>query len=278
MVAVMNSLQFIPTPIPPQISSSSSSSSNKGILKRRSTILFTAASVLAPYLQLLHPNSKPSLSSHSAIALQQDELDPVEDRVVQLFQDTSPSVVFIKDLQLAKTPKSSEEVLLIEDENVKVEGTGSGFIWDKFGHIMIMFCLSIMRCCFTIKRLALHVCQVTNYHVVEKLATDRSGLQRCKVFLVDAKGNSFSREAKIVGFDPAYDLAVLKVDVEGSELKPVILGTSRDLHVGQSCFAIGNPYGYEDTLTTGVFTFCNYTLIDQVPSVDYQRSVDISKL
>ncbi|KAG5515842.1 hypothetical protein RHGRI_036776 [Rhododendron griersonianum] len=230
MVAVVNSLQFVPTPIPPQISSSSSSSNNiKGILTRRGTILFTAASVLTPYLQLLHPNSKPSLSSHSAIAQQQDELDPDEDRVVHLFQDTSPSVVFIKDLELAKTPKSSsEEVMLIEDENVKVEGTGSGFIWDKFGHI------------------------VTNYHVVEKLATDRSGLQRCKVFLVDTKGNSFSREAKIVGFDPAYDLAVLKVDVEGSELKPVILGTSRDLHVGQSCFAIGNPYGYEDTLTTGV--------------------------
>ncbi|KAH7837620.1 hypothetical protein Vadar_015924 [Vaccinium darrowii] len=230
MVVVVNSLQFIPKPIPPQnSSSSSSSSSSKSLLTRRTTILFTAASVLAPYLQLLHQNTKPSSSSsHSAIAQQQDELDPDEDRVVHLFQDTSPSVVFIKDIELVKVPKGSEEVTLIEDENVKVEGTGSGFIWDKFGHI------------------------VTNYHVVEKLATDRSGLQRCKVYLVDAKGNSFSREAKIVGFDPAYDLAVLKVDVDRSELKPVILGTSRDLHVGQSCFAIGSPYGYEDTLTTGV--------------------------
>ncbi|CAK9135493.1 unnamed protein product [Ilex paraguariensis] len=42
------------------------------------------------------------------------------------------------------------------------------------------------------------------------------------------------------------------VDVGGHELKPVTLGISRDLRVGQSCFAIGNPYGYEDTLTTGV--------------------------
>lgn len=49
---------------------------------------------------------------------------------------------------------------------------------------MIMFCLSIMRCRVTIKRLTLRVCQVTNYHVVEKLATDRSGLQRCKVLFV----------------------------------------------------------------------------------------------
>lgn len=44
----------------------------------------------------------------------------------------------------------------------------------------------------------------------------------------------------------------MQVDAEGYELKPVVLGTSQDLRVGQSCFAIGNPLGYEDTLTTGV--------------------------
>ncbi|KAL5577264.1 hypothetical protein UlMin_018963, partial [Ulmus minor] len=68
------------------------------------------------------------------------------------------------------------------------------------------------------------------------------------VYLVDAEDNGFYREGKIVG----CDLAVLKVNVEGYELKHVVLGTSRNLHVGQSCFAIGNPYGYENTLTTGV--------------------------
>lgn len=94
--------------------------------------------------------------------------------------------------------------------------------------------------------------QVTNYHVVAKLATDNSGLQRCKVSLVNAKGESIVKDAKIIGVDPAYDLAVLKVDVEGDEVKPVSVGTSSGLRVGQSCFAIGNPYGYENTLTTGV--------------------------
>ncbi|XP_020235554.1 protease Do-like 5, chloroplastic isoform X1 [Cajanus cajan] len=158
-----------------------------------------------------------------------DELQQQEDHLVQLFQDTSLSVVFIKDLELTKVPKSSSKVdMLNEDEDAKLEGTGSGFIWDKFGHI------------------------VTNYHVVDKLATDTSGLQRCKVFLVDAKGNSFYREGKIIGFDQAYDLAVLKVDVDGYDIKPVVLGQSNNLRVGQSCFAIGNPYGYENTLTTGV--------------------------
>ena len=54
-------------------------------------------------------------------------------------QESSPSVVFIKDIELAKVPKGPEDrFMLTEDENAKVEGTGSGFIWDKFGHIVCM--------------------------------------------------------------------------------------------------------------------------------------------
>ncbi|KAK2393884.1 Trypsin family protein with PDZ domain-containing protein [Trifolium repens] len=193
---------------------------------RRRATLFTLSLVLASWLNFFNFNSTQSLSLAQQL---QDELLQQEDHLVDLFQETSPSVVSIKDIELTKVPKTaSNEVVLDEDEDAKVEGTGSGFIWDKFGHI------------------------VTNYHVVAKLATDTSGLQRCKVFLVDAKGNSFSREGKIIGFDPSYDLAVLKVDVDGYEIKPVLLGESKNLLVGQSCFAIGNPYGYENTLTTGV--------------------------
>lgn len=201
--------------------------------------------VLAPSLvaaSLLHfcnPIS-PQPSSRLALALQ-DELQQDEDRAVNLFQETSPSVVFIKDLEIDKSLKASFDVVSQSgDENSKVEGTGSGFIWDKFGHI------------------------VTNYHVIAKLATDQSGLQRCKVYLVDARGNGFYSEGKIVGVDPTYDLAVLKVDVQGHELKPAVLGTSNDLHVGQSCFAIGNPYGYENTLTIGVVS----GLGREIPSPD----------
>ncbi|KAL2341115.1 hypothetical protein Fmac_009055 [Flemingia macrophylla] len=186
----------------------------------RRAIVFGSSLVL---LNLANLNSTPLAPAQ--LVPDDDELQQQEDHLVQLFQDTSLSVVFIKDLELTKVPKG---VMLNEDEDAKVEGTGSGFIWDEFGHI------------------------VTNYHVVDKLATDTSGLQRCKVFLVDAKGNSFYREGKIIGFDQAYDLAVLKVDVDGYEIKPVVLGQSNSLRVGQSCFAIGNPYGYENTLTTGV--------------------------
>eukprot|EP00261_Vitis_vinifera_P004986 XP_002271488.3 PREDICTED: protease Do-like 5, chloroplastic [Vitis vinifera] len=225
-MVVLGCLQSIPSPIPtkesPSSSSSSPSSWSRSLGTRREAIMFGTCFV-SSFLSF-----KPAFPS--AIAQQeQDQFQQDEERVVHLFQDTSPSVVFIKDLEIVKSPtSSSNESMLNDNENTKVEGTGSGFIWDKFGHI------------------------VTNYHVVAKLATDTSGLQRCKVYLVDAKGNSFSREAKIIGYDPAYDLAVLKVDIEGNELKPVVLGTSRDIRVGQSCFAIGNPYGYENTLTTGV--------------------------
>ncbi|XP_050370019.1 protease Do-like 5, chloroplastic isoform X2 [Argentina anserina] len=111
---------------------------------------------------------------------------------------------------------------------------------------------------------AVNLFQVTNYHVVAKLATDQTGLQRCKVYMVDARGNGFSSEGKIVGLDASRDLAVLKVNIEGHELKPVVLGTSSDLRVGQTCFAIGNPYGYENTLTTGVVS----GLGREIPSPD----------
>lgn len=225
-------LNSISSPSPITTSASCVDSGKNLLIMKRRAIIVSSSVAVASLLNLFIPNSKP-LSFPSAIAQQKrevnDELGQEEDRTIHLFQEGSSSVVFIKDLELARIPKSSsEEVMVNEDEDAKVEGTGSGFIWDKFGHI------------------------VTNYHVVEKLATDKSGLQRCKVYLNDARGTSFSKEGKIVGFDPAYDLAVLKVDVQGFELRPVVLGTSNDLRVGQSCYAIGNPYGYENTLTTGV--------------------------
>ncbi|EXB54848.1 Protease Do-like 5 [Morus notabilis] len=213
MVVLGSLCQLNPSPVLTTTTSSSSCSclrsTQNGIFTRRRTILLGQSLVVTSLLELCNPIlSAPSFRLAIAQQQQQDDLQQEEDRIVHLFEETSPSVVFIKDLEIDKSLKTSaEEVMLREDNNTKIEGTGSGFIWDKFGHI---------------------------------------------VYLGDVKGNGFYREGKIVGYDPAYDLAVLKVDVAGYELKPVVLGTSRDLHVGQSCFAIGNPYGYENTLTTGV--------------------------
>lgn len=98
-------------------------------------------------------------------------------------------------------------------------GTGSGFVWDQEGHI------------------------VTNFHVVEEG-------QKYQVILADQT----SLSATLVGGEPDKDLAVLKVDAPAKLLNPVKVGTSHDLEVGQNVYAIGNPFGFDQTLTTGVIS------------------------
>ncbi|CAN6329913.1 unnamed protein product [Urochloa humidicola] len=198
----------LPPPPPP-------SSTSTTTRRRAAAALLLAAAAAAP----------PPRPARAA-----DE-DVDEARVVRLFQEASPSVVFIKDLVVAGPQGKGgvgEEDVDDEEGGAKVEGTGSGFVWDSAGHI------------------------VTNYHVVAKLAGDGSAFHRCKVFFEDSSGKSYSKEGRLIGCDPAYDLAVLKVDVDSDKLRPALVGTSQGLRVGQSCFAIGNPYGYEHTLTTGV--------------------------
>jgi S1-C subfamily serine protease len=97
------------------------------------------------------------------------------------------------------------------------EGSGSGFLWDAEGHV------------------------VTNFHVV------RAGT----LFTVRFQDGTATR-AEFVGAAPDYDLAVLRVKGSPGKLEPIPLGTSADLRVGQRTFAIGYPFGLEQTLTTGV--------------------------
>jgi len=96
-------------------------------------------------------------------------------------------------------------------------GTGSGFIWDAQGHV------------------------VTNYHVIEDA-------QEVEVALADGTRH----KAKLVGVAPEKDLAVLQIQTKGLQLRPIPIGSSADLQVGQSVMAIGNPFGLDQTLTLGV--------------------------
>ncbi|ACL26448.1 S1C family serine protease [Chloroflexus aggregans] len=99
------------------------------------------------------------------------------------------------------------------------QGSGSGFFYDTAGHI------------------------VTNYHVV----ADADELQ---VTLADGRTVS----AKIVGSDPSNDLAVIKVDLPADEIRPLPIGDSTQVYVGQFVLAIGNPFGLERTLTFGIIS------------------------
>lgn len=96
-------------------------------------------------------------------------------------------------------------------------GAGSGFIWDHLGHI------------------------VTNFHVVYQA-------DRIEVVLADQK----SYPAQVIGSAPHHDLAVLKIDAPRELLQPIVLGRSADLKVGQTALSIGNPFGLDYSLTTGV--------------------------
>ena len=97
------------------------------------------------------------------------------------------------------------------------EGTGSGFVWDKKGRI------------------------VTNFHVIR-------GADVAQVVLADHS----MWKARLVGASPEGDLAVLSIEAPEDRLLPIQIGTSHDLQVGQSVFAIGNPFGLDHTLTTGI--------------------------
>ncbi len=97
------------------------------------------------------------------------------------------------------------------------QGTGSGFIWDKQGRV------------------------VTNYHVI-------SDANRLEVTLADHS----TWKAALVGAAPDRDLAVLQISVPADKLRPIAIGASNNLLVGQKVFAIGNPFGLDQTLTTGV--------------------------
>jgi S1-C subfamily serine protease len=104
-------------------------------------------------------------------------------------------------------------------------GTGSGFIWDDAGHV------------------------ITNYHVIENAS-------EATVKLADGR----SYKAALVGVSPAHDIAVLRIGVGFKRPPPVPLGESHNLKVGQKVFAIGNPFGLDWTLTTGVVSALDRSL------------------
>ncbi len=101
-------------------------------------------------------------------------------------------------------------------------GTGTGFVWDDRGHI------------------------VTNFHVIQ-------GGSAARVTLADQSTHA----AQLVGAFPDRDLAVLRIDVPTAKAPAIPIGSSRDLQVGQKVYAIGNPFGLDQTLTTGIVSALN---------------------
>jgi len=119
-------------------------------------------------------------------------------------------------------------------------GTGSGFIWDEAGHV------------------------VTNFHVIQ-------GASEASVKLADGR----DYRAALVGVSPAHDIAVLRIGVGFKRPPPVPIGTSGDLKVGQKVFAIGNPFGLDWTLTSGIVSALDRSLSGEGgASVDHLIQTD----
>jgi S1-C subfamily serine protease len=156
----------------------------------------------------------PPKASNAFVEASDRKLEPSEKNTIQLFRENTPSVVFIS------TYIDRQDRFSLDVERVP-QGQGSGFVWDKEGHI------------------------VTNYHVIRS-ATAAS------VALSDTNGKQTLYKATLVGVDPDKDTAVLKIDAPSSALRPIVRGTSSDLQVGQMALAIGNPFGLDHSLSTGV--------------------------
>src|SRR5438067_5038075 len=133
----------------------------------------------------------------------------------QIFRRDAPGVVQVTSTQVITTNTDPFGFGLPQTQSQKA--LGSGFVMDKAGHI------------------------VTNYHVVA-----------CARSVEVSFSNSDKMKARIVGSDPSTDLAVLQIDALSRALTPLAFGNSDRVHVGDSVVAIGNPLGYDRSVTAGI--------------------------
>ena len=147
------------------------------------------------------------------ISFQSFALLPFEKEIMNVYQDVIPSVVSVTSHRIAGNWYHG----MVEVP----AGMGSGFVWDKDGHI------------------------VTNFHVVEK----------SKSFKINFHNDPKEYEAKLVGTDPNKDIAVLKlIGKLPSKIKPIEVGHSKTLEVGQLSIALGNPFGLKHSMSMGIIS------------------------
>jgi S1-C subfamily serine protease len=194
------------------------------------TLSFAAGLALSPHLYTVAQAADgeavtvPSSTGLVQPALEaEDVLASLEQALIDVYQTTLPSVVDIEVTQRVSLGTGNGSGG--QSRDLFRQGEGSGFVWDEAGHI------------------------VTNFHVVADSET---------VNVVFADGDSAL--AEVIGTEPDADLAVLKVDLPASELQPLLIGDSDNLKVGQLTIAIGNPYGQDFTMTSGIVSAVGRTI------------------
>jgi S1-C subfamily serine protease len=132
---------------------------------------------------------------------------------ITIFENASPSVAYITSVAVRRQ--------LFGDVMRVPQGTGSGIIWDQQGHI------------------------VTNAHVVQ-------GVEQGNVTFEVTLYDHSTHQGTVIGVSPENDLAVISINAPSGRLRPIPVGSSHDLQVGQQVYAIGDPFGLDQTLTTGI--------------------------
>jgi 2-alkenal reductase len=184
-------------------------------MSRRFALFLAVIAAVLVALTLSNMKYSPWTNTSARSIDQRGPLADSERANIELFERVSPSVVQVAARSAASNP-------LAEDEgNGSGAGaaSGTGFIWDNDGHV------------------------VTNNHVVQNGG---------EVAIRFASGEV--AQAEIIGVAPNYDLAVLRIKSARKLPPPVALGSSSELRVGQSAFAIGNPFGLDQSLTSGIIS------------------------
>jgi len=200
---------------------------------RKTLIFCTFSAALGAVLAvvLIEPPSEPETAAQETAAQETAAWVPPRVAAIPGLEDLTPD----ERVNISVYEHANRAAVNISTKSVQTdpfflfdrmsEGEGSGTVIDRQGHIL------------------------TNFHVVE-------GAREIQVTLFDGK----TYAAGLIGVDPPTDTAVLKIEAPTESLFPVAFGRSNDLRVGQRVFAIGNPFGLERTLSTGVIASLNRSL------------------
>jgi S1-C subfamily serine protease len=162
-----------------------------------------------------------NISNNSLINISsKDIIKYIEEEQTNIFEKAKPSVCYIS------TDYSSMADKYNLNKNDFPKGVGTGFIWDKDGHI------------------------ITNFHVINKV-------DNALVTITDTNNDKKTYVAKLTGIDPDLDLAILKIDAPADELQIINFNPDIKTRIGQFAYAIGNPFGRDHTFTTGIISAVN---------------------
>ncbi len=202
-------------------------------LSTKNTEATQAPTTAAPASPAVTSTTAPAVSNPPSAVGSSEALEALQGTYSSIYNNVNPSVVNLRVVKqasntLQELPQIPGFPFNLPDNNTqqpRQEALGSGFVWDTEGHI------------------------VTNNHVISD--TDQ-------VTVTFSDGTEAA--AKVIGADPDSDLAVVKVEADASKLVPVTLADSTQVQVGQLAIAIGNPYGLEGTMTSGIVSALGRTL------------------